>query len=117
MTDYTFIPVNKPYTNVLTNQTAQNYTAHPLTLTISGRVVRMMGGTGASGVTITYTGSTSGTTTTDSYGYYSFTVPYDWSGTVTPSPYGPYYFEPFYREYTNVTINQSAQDYTLSWET
>jgi hypothetical protein len=48
---------------------------------------------------------------TDSNGYYSDTVSYGWSGTVTPIKPG-YTFNPSSRTYTNVTSNQSDQNYT-----
>jgi hypothetical protein len=47
---------------------------------------------------------------TDANGYYSATVPYGWSGTVTPSKDG-YTFTPSSRDYSNVTSDQTGQDY------
>jgi hypothetical protein len=52
-----------------------------------------------------------GSDTTDPNGDYSLTVPYDWSGTVTPTK-TDYTFAPTERVYSNVTADQSAQDYT-----
>jgi hypothetical protein len=57
-----------------------------------------------------YTDGTAKTATTDSTGTYTFTVPYYWSGTVTPSSPG-YRFFPADRTYSNVQLNQIAQDY------
>ena len=71
------------------------------TSTISGNV-------GVSGATIAY--SDGGVVETDSDGTYSISVPIGWSGTVTPS-HACYTFAPS-RTYSNVTSDQSAQDYS-----
>jgi peptidyl-Lys metalloendopeptidase len=97
---YAFSPVNKQYTNVVANQTAQDYIATP-GFTISGHAAWL-------GAIINYTG---GSTTVDANGNYSLMVPSGWSGTVTPSLAG-YTFEPVSRQYTNVLANQTAQDFT-----
>ena len=102
-TGYTFSPASRSYTNVTANQTSQNYTAIINTYTISGSA-------GVAGATITYTG---GSTTADGSGNYSFAVSYGWSGTATPSKTG-YTFSPASRSYSNVTANQTAQDYTAT---
>ncbi|MFH2040716.1 MAG: Ig-like domain-containing protein, partial [Chloroflexota bacterium] len=105
-TNYSFSPVNRTYTNVTTNQTNQNYTATLNAYTISGSV-----GVAGAGATINYTG---GSTTADvSTGNYSFGVSQGWSGTVTPSKVG-YTFSPTNRSYTNITANQTAQDYSAT---
>ena len=44
-------------------------------------------------------------------GSYSATVDYGWTGTVTPSKEG-YTFSPTNKTYSNVTSNQSSQNYT-----
>ena len=77
--------------------------------TISG-YVRTEGGSGISGVTLSFSNG-GGSTITNSNGYYSKQVPYGWSGTVTPSKSG-YTFSPPSRSYSNVTSNQTNQDYT-----
>jgi len=106
LTGYAFTPASRNYTNVTTNQTAQNYTATP-TFQVSGTV--SLSGSGLSGVT--FTASNGGTcTTSNASGQYSCTVSSGWSGTVTPSM-GSYSFSPASRNYTNVTAHQSAQDY------
>lgn len=102
-TGYTFAPVNKSYSNVTTNQTAQDYTAELNSYTISGNA-------GVAGATITYTG---GSTTADGSGDYSFTVTYGWTGTATPFKTG-YTFTPVSKSYANVTANQTTQDYTAA---
>ena len=105
-TGYSFTPVNRIYTNVLTDQTAQNYTTAPITYTISGNA-------GLSGVILYYTDGTPKTATADGSGNYSFTVSYSWSGTVTPALAG-YSFTPTNRTYTNVLSDKTVQDYTAT---
>ena len=53
---------------------------------------------------------------TNSSGYYSGTVEYGWSETVTPSKAG-YTFSPSNRAYSNVTSDQSNQNYTGTLQT
>ena len=74
---------------------------------ISG-YVRTSGGTGIEGVTMN---GLPGNPSTNSSGYYSATASYGWSGTVTPAKSG-YTFSPTSRSYSNVTSNQSDQNYT-----
>ena len=52
-------------------------------------------------------------TVTDALGAYSATVAVDFSGTVTPVLAG-YALNPLSRTYTNLTANQTAQDYTAT---
>ena len=101
---YTFTPASLTYTNVLADQTGQNYVALPITFTISGNA-------GVEGATLSYTDGTPNTVISDSSGNYSLTVTYNWSGAVTPSKAG-YAFSPENRTYTNVVENQTAQNYT-----
>ncbi len=102
---YTFIPVNRPYSNIVVNQTNQDYTATAITPTISGNV-------GVAGAGLGYTDGTPKTTTADGAGDYSFEVSYNWSGTVTPSLAG-YTFVPINRTYSNVQANQSDQNFIV----
>ena len=69
------------------------------------------GNTGVGTVTLTYTDGTDKIVTTDAGGYYSFTVPYNWSGTVTPSRDG-YSFTPESRTYPPIFTDQTGQNYT-----
>ena len=105
-TGYTFTPANRTYTNVLSNQTSQDYTATAITYTISGNA-------GIAGATLNYTDGTPKTATADGSGNYLFTVTYNWSGTVTPSLTG-YNFSPTNRTYSNVLSNQTAQEYSAA---
>ena len=100
---YRFSPLNRAYSNVVADQPAQNYTATVL-YTISGNA-------GAGGVTLSYTDGTPQTTTSASNGDYSFSVPGNWNGTVTPS-HQCFLFSPASKNYSNVTANQTSQNYT-----
>jgi bacillolysin len=68
------------------------------------------GNTGASAVTLSYTDGTAKTATSGEDGSYSFTVHDGWSGKVTPSP-NCYTFNPDNRPYSNVTTDQTGQNY------
>jgi len=104
LTGYTFSPTSKAYTNVLVNQTSQNYSATAITYTIVGNAT-------APGATLSWTDGTAKTATADGNGNYSITVSYNFSGTVTPSETG-YSFSPVSRSYTNVLANQTGQGYS-----
>ena len=54
-----------------------------------------------------------GNPSTDGSGFYTSTVDYDWSGTVTPTLAG-YVFTPASRSYSNVTSDQTGQDYSAA---
>ena len=112
---YTFSPASKTFSNVTTDQT-QNFVGTALKIAVSGNVYQNEGGYGSSGVvgvTVSYTG---GTTTTNSSGDYSFEVNSGWSGTVTPSKAG-YDFDPSSRSYSNITSNQTHQNYVGTAQT
>jgi predicted outer membrane repeat protein len=102
-TGYTFLPDHRDFTNVTVDQANQDFTATLNTYTISGNA-------GVADATITYTG---GSTTSNGSGNYTFIVPYGWTGTVTPSKTG-YTFLPIERQYTDVQVNMTAQDYTAT---
>lgn len=78
--------------------------------TVSGTVT--IGGAAQSGVAMAATNGVS-CTATNASGQYSCTGINGWSGTVTPS-YTGYVFTPASRSYTNVTADQTAQDYAGS---
>jgi hypothetical protein len=71
------------------------------------------GTTGVGTVTLSYTDTTAKTATSDGSGAYAFTVSVGWSGTVTPGKTG-YGFTPTVRTYTNVTADQTLQDYAAA---
>ncbi len=103
---YAFTPASRTYTNVTSNQTGQNYSGSTQTVTISGRVTVSI--SSLPGVTLS---GLPGDPVTDATGNYTATVPSGFSGTVTPTKAG-YAFTPASRTYTNVTSNQTGQNYS-----
>jgi hypothetical protein len=77
---YAFDPASRTYTNLPTNQTAQDYTATLLTYTISGRVT--LDSAGLAGVTMA---GLPGNPVTDGTGFYQAAVSHGTSFTVTPT--------------------------------
>ena len=100
--NFLFSPPYRTYSNVLANQTAQNYTATPL-YSISGNA-------GAVGVTLSYNDGTPRTVISHAGGNYAFTVPGGWTGTVTPT-HVCFTFNPANRTYTNLASSQTSQSY------
>jgi hypothetical protein len=100
---YSFSPINRVYSNVVADQTAQNYIVTAITYIISGNV-------GKAGVTLSYTDGIPKTVMSDGSGNYFLPVSYGWSGTVTPFRIG-YSFTPPNKTYVNVTSNKTAQNY------
>lgn len=114
---FTFAPVNRtvPVTNA--NVTGQDFvgTSTVQTFSISGTVrergVGLRVGAPVSGVTITLSGTSSGTTTTDANGNYVFTGRTNGSYTVTPSQTG-FTFIPASRAVTINNANVTGQNFT-----
>ena len=79
-------------------------------ISLTQTCVSISGNAGIGGATLDYTG---GSAIANGSGNYSFNVPYDWSGTVTPSKPG-YTFDPTSRTYTNLTTNQTGQNYVAT---
>jgi hypothetical protein len=104
---FLFTPATRTYSNVITNQIAQNYTG-AISPIISGSI-KTGTGTAISGVKVTFSNG-GGTATTDTSGNYSQTVVRGYSGTGTPSKVG-FIFTPTTKTYSNVTANQAAQNY------
>ena len=107
--DYEFAPVDREYTNVTTHMANQDYTAKHVPVTISG-VVQTAGGTGVSGITMA---GFPDPVITGAGGAYSGEVPYGWTGSVTPTS-ADYGFVPISRQYTNLTLDMTGQDYTAA---
>ena len=93
---YMFTPVSRNYTNVLGDQTGQDYAA----LAVYG----ISSNVGVPGATLGYVNGDPKVVISDVNGDYSFILPSGWSGTVTPSKTG----------YSNVTTDQPNQDYIAS---
>ena len=107
---YTFSPPGRFYSNVTVDQSGQDYTGSVGNPTISGYVYTS-DCTTMPGVVMT---GLPGNPSTDSRGYYSATVPCDWSGTVTPQKTG-YSFDPPNRFYSDVNSNQSEHNWTATF--
>ncbi len=86
------------YTNIITDQTAQDFTGFQPTIS---------GSTGVAGATVTVSGIGSIVSTPA----YSTVVPYGWTGTVEVSLTG-YDFPESPRDHTNVTTDMTGQDFT-----
>jgi len=108
--DYIFEPPQLTYTNVIDDQTNQNYSAKKITFIISGRIGLIpVVSQGVSGVLMR--GLPGNPVTTDENGNYSATVEYGWRGTVTPTKKG-FTFEPPNRLYSKVIRDQKKQSYS-----
>jgi hypothetical protein len=104
-TGYTFTPASRTYSNVVANQTSQNYTAHPADA-ISGNA-------GVGGALLSYIDGTPKTALADGNGDYSLKVSYNWTGTVTPSQ-PCYTFSPVARPYANLLQDKAGENYTTT---
>ena len=103
---YAFTPESRPYNNITSNWTDQNYTPSESVRMISGTVT--LNTAGMPGVTMLVDGVA--VTTTDANGAYHIPEPNGWSGTVALQKSG-YVFTPATKTYANVTADQTAQDY------
>ena len=108
LTGYTFDPLSRTYTNLTTNQTAQDYTATLLSYTVSGTVT--LEAAGLAGITMA---GLPGNPVTDGTGFYQATVSHGTSFTVTPT-HADYTFVPASRTYTGITGSQANQDYAAT---
>ena len=110
MGGYTFDPAARNYENLTENRTNQDFQAvggqPPEAVIISGTV--RLSGNPLGGITIEFTAQGSATTGPD--GGYAMELPYGWSGTATPMS-GEYSFEPTFRNYDNLTVHQTLQDF------
>jgi len=95
---HTFTPANRSYTNLNSNQSAQDYAAGSLTYTVSGTVLNA-GGQVIAGATVNGQAVAAD-------GSYSFTVNYGQNLTVTPAASG-YTFTPPSATFNNITSNQT----------
>ena len=109
-TGYAFSPLDRTYTNVLSNQTSQNYTPLTIAYTISGSI-----GPSGAGTILSYTdGGTPFTVKADSSGNYTLPVSFSFTGTVTPSKPGSI-FSPIFRNYAvPLVANLTGQDFVIT---
>jgi hypothetical protein len=111
---YSFIPASREYSNVIADQTDENYKTKIIKYTISGHVVAFDVTRGLpqsyilSGVLMQ---GLPGNPVTDEMGYYTCTVDYGWAGTVKPVKES-YTFNPPRLSYTKVVKDQKNQNYT-----
>jgi hypothetical protein len=106
---YTFEPANKTHDAIIAHDT-QNYDATEtiLTYTISGSIT--CDGTPLKGVSLSVS-NPEGVSITNTNGEYEILVNQGWSGTVKPIKEG-YIFDSVSMNYSNVTANQTEQNYT-----
>ena len=107
-------PENKSYTNLSANQAGQNYFGVMISTpapaySISG-TIQTSTGAAINGVTVTLSGSGTGSTTTDASGNYIFNNVIDGSYAVTPAK-ANYTFAPTNRNITISGANQTGQNF------
>ena len=73
------------------------------------------GNASAPGVTLSYVDGGTKTVTSQADGSYSIQIPAGWNGTVTPT-YDCYTFDPPNRSYSNVSENQTDQNYSTIFD-
>jgi hypothetical protein len=98
---YTFLPPQKEYSRLSSNQLNDRYVAKPKMFTISGRI--LVAGTPLEGVLLSANNG-GGSSITDAQGRYSVEVSYGWTGEISMSKQG-LVFEPPSTSYRNVTEN------------
>ena len=98
---YTFEPASRAYTNLISNQTNDNYAPRIITYTISGKV-------GLPGAQMR---GLPDNPFSDEAGFYKSTVMYGWSGVVRPVKEG-YKFKPVEKNYQKVIADLKNQNYT-----
>lgn len=106
LVSYTFSPASRTFNNLAANQnhsTQAIYTTH----SVSGRITDATTGAALSGASVTFSGFTSGATTTDVNGNYSYNLPHGGSYTLTAAK-AHYTFAQPTRTFTNLTTNQTA---------
>jgi len=109
---YTFTPASKVYSNVTADTVSQNYTAILPPVSISG-YVRDGNGTGIVSVNITADNG-GGSTATNASGYYSISIPNNWSGMVTAKKVG-WQITPASYSYSNLIGNQVNQNFIAAY--
>jgi len=108
---YTFLPVNRNYTNVNEIITGQDYTASYVpTFSISG-YIRFTNGGALSEVKLSFSGNQiNDSVFTNADGFYTLSVPQGWTGLVQPSKTG-YTFYPHHYSYSDVNQNFTNQNF------
>jgi hypothetical protein len=78
------------------------------------RPVSISGNAGVASANLSYVDGVSKSVIADGSGNYSITMPFGWWGTVTPT-HACFIFNPPSRSYNNLTTNQTAQNYTATF--
>jgi uncharacterized repeat protein (TIGR01451 family) len=111
---FTFTPDGRTISNLLADQTAQNFSAVPTNYNISGRVADA-GNNSIAGVSMTLTGTASTTTTastnTDANGNYSFNVPAGGNYIIAPTKQD-YTFNPASKTFNALSANKTGENFT-----
>ncbi|OGS21981.1 MAG: hypothetical protein A2252_00365 [Elusimicrobia bacterium RIFOXYA2_FULL_39_19] len=111
-TDWNINPVNKSYTNIMTAQGSQDFfgsytgTGYDISGTVTTSTSSALGG-----VTITLSGDSNGSTTTNGSGAYQFSTLPPGNYTVAPS-LSNWSFSPVNRTYSGLGTNQTSQNFT-----
>ena len=103
-----FAILSTTFTHLVANR-IKNLTWSPPP-TISGRISH--GGAPVEGVTLTFSGV--GTTTTTELGTYSMSVPYNWNGAMTLSSPTSATFSPTVKSYSGLVASKGRQNFTCS---
>jgi hypothetical protein len=109
LSGYSFSPVSISYSNVISNQANQNYTAVFSENPVISGIIWTLSGNRLQGVQLKFSNG-GGEATSNYKGNYSREVVTGWSGMVTPSKEG-YEFVPVSRSYTNVSSSQANNDF------
>ena len=107
---YTFIPLQRTYSDVTAPAEDEDYTGTLQTFSISGTITE--GGSPLEGVAVTFSNG-GGTVLTDAAGNYTNTLPYGWLGTSTPDKAGKV-FSPASRSYTPLSSDKTNQYFYAS---
>ncbi len=109
---YSFSPPSITYTNLATDQTQANFAASTVTWSISGYIT--YNGSALANVTVTLSGGQSGSTSTNTSGYFAFGgLPAGGNYTLTPA-LATYTFSPPSLTYNSLSQNISTANFTAS---
>ena len=104
---YTFSPAQRKYTEVLSSQQAQDYSAQIVQHTISGRIITELGPVADAFILADNNG---GDATTDADGNYELSVDHGWQGKIIPQKDG-HEFTPSSRTFQPVTQDVPNQGF------
>ena len=111
---YEFDPPSRSYTDLISAEINQNYTATLLKRTLSGRIISDKGQP-VEGVSVS-ADNEGGTGTTSPNGEFTLEVDYAWRGSITPMKEG-HTFKPANKTYGAVTRDQMNQSFTAILKT